>query len=131
MPQPTMPTFIMLLRSDLFRQVRDQTLSASVELRRAMAFLLPPSPAADERMILAAFVDVLAVFDERVADGLLGVGGARAELRQAIDHILHQMETVHLVQHDHIERRRGRAFLLVAAHMKVLVVSCGDRSADG
>src|SRR5213593_3794318 len=64
---------------------------------RGAAFLTP-SPSEDERVVLASFVDVLAVFEEGVVDGLLGVGGARTELGQAVNHVLHQMEAIHLVQ---------------------------------
>src|SRR6185503_13966091 len=85
--------------------------------------LLTPFPAEDEWMILATFIDVMAMLDERVADGLFGVSGARTELRKAVNHVLHEMEAIHFVQHNHVKRRRGGAFLLVAAHVKVLVVS--------
>ena len=71
---------------------------------------------------LPALVDVVPMFDERVADGLLRVGGARTELRQAVNHVLDEMEAVHLVQYNHVERRRRGAFLLVTADVEVLVV---------
>ena len=73
-------------------------------------------------MVFAAFVDVLTMIDERITDRLLGISGPRTKLRQAINHILHQVETVHLVEHDHIERRGGRAFFFVAADVEILVV---------
>jgi len=79
--------------------------------------LLAPFPSEHERMVLSAFVDVVAMLDEDVANGLLGIGGARAELRQAIDHVRHQMKAVHLIQHNHVKRRRGRSFFFVAAHV--------------
>ena len=66
--------------------------------------------------------DVLLVLDELVADGLLGVGGLGAELRHAIDHVGDEVKAVQIVHHDHVERRGGRAFFLVAAHVQVLVV---------
>src|ERR1043166_1264077 len=55
--------------------------------RSRRSFLAPP-PTEDEGMILAALVDVLAMVNESVADGLLGIRGARTELRQPVDHIL-------------------------------------------
>ena len=48
---------------------------------------------------------------------------------QPIDDVLHEMEAIHLVQYDHVERRGGSAFLLVAAHMNVLVVRAAIREA--
>ena len=44
--------------------------------------------------------------------------------RHAVDHVHHEVEAVEVVQHDHVERRRGRALLLVAAHVEVGVVAC-------
>ena len=45
-----------------------------------------------------------------------------AQRRHAVDHVDRQMEAVELVQHRHVERRRGRAFFLVAAHVHVVVI---------
>ena len=59
--------------------------------------------------------------DEFIADVLLG--------KDAIDHVAHQMEAVEIVQHGHVERRRGRAFFLIAAHMEVVVVGAAVRQA--
>jgi hypothetical protein len=66
--------------------------------------------------------NVLLVLDEFVSNELLGVGGARSQLRQAIDHVAKQVKAVHVIDHYHIEWRRGGAFYLVAAHVQVLVV---------
>ena len=68
-------------------------------------------------MVLAAFVDVVAMLDEGVVDGLLGIGRAGAELRQAINHVQHQVKAVHLIQYNHVKRCRGRSFFFVAAHV--------------
>ena len=57
-----------------------------------------------------------------VADGLLGVGGARAQLRHAVDDVGDQMKAVEVVQDDHVERRGGRAFFLVAAHVQIVMI---------
>jgi hypothetical protein len=38
-------------------------------------------------------------------------------LRDEIHHGLHQVETVQMVEHGHVEGRSGRAFFLVAAHV--------------
>ena len=72
-------------------------------------------------MIFTALVDVVTMLDERILDRLLCVGGARTELRQAVDHVLNEMEAVHLVQDNHVKWRRGRSFFFVAAHVEVSV----------
>src|SRR5262245_10289362 len=64
--------------------------------------LLAPAPAGDLRHVLAVLLDVLLVLDELVADGLLGPGGAAAEPRHAIDHVLHQVEAIEVVEHAHV-----------------------------
>ena len=45
-----------------------------------------------------------------------------AEAGHPVDHVHDQVEAVDVVEHDHVERRRGRALLLVAAHVQVVVV---------
>src|SRR5262249_6968916 len=71
--------------------------------------------------------DELLVVDELVADRLFGVSGACPKLRNAVDHVAYQVEAIEIVQHAHVERRRGRALFLVAAHVDVVVA----RSAVG
>ena len=61
------------------------------------------------------------MIDQLVADLLLGVGGALAELRHAVDDVADQMEAVEVVDHAHVERRGRRSLFLVAAHMNVVV----------
>ncbi len=46
----------------------------------------------------------------------------RAEPGDAVDHVHDQVEAVEVVEHDHVERRRRRALLLVAADVDVRVV---------
>ena len=67
------------------------------------------------------------VLDELVANGLFGVGSARAKGRHAINDVGDEMKTVQVVHHHHVERRRGRAFFLEAAHMEILVVGAPIR----
>ena len=45
-----------------------------------------------------------------------------AEARHPVDDVHHEVEPVEVVEHDHVERRRGRALLLVAADVEVGVV---------
>ena len=60
---------------------------------------------------------------EPLVDHLLAqLRGVRAEPRDAVDHVHHEVEAVEVVEHHHVERRRRRALLLVAAHVDVVVV---------
>ena len=60
---------------------------------------------------------------QALVDHLLAQAGrALAEPGHAVDHVHDQVEAVQVVEHDHVERRRGRALLLVAAHVEVAVV---------
>ena len=67
-------------------------------------------------------VNVLLVLDELVAHGLFGIGCHRTQLVDAIDDVGDQIESIDVVQDGHVEGRRRRTFLLVAAHMQVLVI---------
>src|SRR5262249_2723931 len=82
---------------------------------------LPPPPAGDLGHIVAVSADVLLVVDKFVADRLLGVSGARPKLRHAVDGGAYEVEAIEIVQHAHIERRRGGALFFVAAHVDVRV----------
>ena len=55
-------------------------------------------------------------------DGKSGVSGAGREPGHLIDHIHDEMESVQVVQHRHVERRRGRALFVVSADMDVRMV---------
>ena len=52
---------------------------------------------------------------------LLQVGALGAQLRHAVDHVLHEVEAIQLVLHPHVEGRRDGALFLVAADVKVAV----------
>ena len=80
-----------------------------------------PLPVPDFRHVLAVLVDVLLVLDELVLHHLLQVGPLGAQLRQAIDHVLHQVEPVQVVLHPHVKGRRDRALFLVAPDVQVAV----------
>src|SRR5205823_9775039 len=81
-----------------------------------------PGPARDLGRVLAVVARVLpaaqAVVDHLLAD----VGGLRTERRDPVDDVDHEVIAVEVVEHDHVERSRCRALLLVAAHMKVVVI---------
>ena len=51
------------------------------------------------------------------------MGGALGEAGDAVDDVDDEVEAVEVVEHDHVERRRRRALLLVAAHVQVRVVA--------
>ena len=83
---------------------------------------LTPFPAEDKGMVLTAVGDVAAMFHEHVADTLFGVGGTRSQLREAVNDILNEVETVHLVQHNHVEGRGGGALLFITANVNIPVI---------
>src|SRR5215469_8407047 len=81
--------------------------------------LLSPLPARDLGHVITVAGDVLLVSHELVAHGLLGIGGPRPELGDAVDHVLHQVEPVEIVQDAHVEGRGRGALFLVATHVHV------------
>ena len=60
---------------------------------------------------------------------LLDVGHLDGQTRHAVDDIIDQVEPVEVVEDDHVERRRGRAFLLVAADVNIVVIGAPVREA--
>jgi len=72
--------------------------------------------------VVAELGNVLLVLEEPIADRLFEIRGSGAQLGQAIDDILNQVKPIDLVQHHHVEWRRGRALFLVATHVQVAVV---------
>src|SRR5262245_50008068 len=85
-------------------------------------FGLVPPPTADFGCVLAVCVDIFLVVDQRVADRLFGIGRSRPQLRNAVNHITHQMEAVEIVTHTHVEGGGGCPLFLVPAHMQILMV---------
>ena len=53
---------------------------------------------------------------------MFDLGATHPRLWEPIDGVNRQVETIHVVEHGHVERRRDRALLLVAANVKILVV---------
>ena len=84
--------------------------------------LVGPFPVADFRKVVSMFANVLLVLDELVAQELLEMPVDGLQPRHAVDHVARQMKAVEIVQHGHIERRGGRAFFFVSAHVKIVVV---------
>ncbi len=79
---------------------------------------------------LAMLVDVMLVLDELVLHHLLQIGPLGAQVRQAIDHVLHEVESVQVVLHPHVEGRRDGAFFLVAADVQVAVGAAVGQPVD-
>src|SRR5690348_672017 len=63
-------------------------------------------PAAGIGHVLAVLANILAVLDQAVEAMLLDGGRGRRKSRHAVDDFDRQMETVKLVEHDHVERCR-------------------------
>ena len=76
----------------------------------------------DFRPVLAVLVDVLLVLDEPVLNHPLQRGVVCTQLRQAMNHILHQVVSVQIVQNCHIEVRCDGAIFLIAVNMYVFPV---------
>ncbi len=53
---------------------------------------------------------------------LFGIGRVITQFGHPVDHVRDQMEAVHIVAHDHVERRRRSAFFFVAAHVQIVMI---------
>src|SRR6188508_1821936 len=87
-----------------------------------------PGPAADLRVILAVLARPCAGAEASVGE-LLPDAAAPGNPRQPVERVHGEVEAIEVVQHDHVERRRRRPLLLVAAHVDVLVVRVPVREA--
>src|SRR2546421_11070903 len=76
-----------------------------------------PGPVPHVRLILTMVPCVLAVAQPLVHHPLPHMPGAGAKPRNAVDDIHHQVEAIQIVQHHHVERRRGGSLFLVATHV--------------
>ena len=81
-----------------------------------------PGPAADLRVVLAVLARIRARLQSPLDELLAKPGGLGSEPRHPVDDVDGEVEAVEIVEHDHVERRRGRSFLLVAADVQVPVV---------
>src|SRR5512132_4586690 len=80
-----------------------------------------PFPVCDLGHIVTVAANELLVLDELVTNRLLGVCGSRSELRDAVNHVTHQVEPIEFVQHTHVERRARRTLFFIAAYVKIPV----------
>ena len=62
------------------------------------------------------------VIEESVADELFHVSGASDKAWDAVDDVADEMETIEIVQHDHVEGSSRRSFFFVAANVEVFVI---------
>src|ERR1700693_5632182 len=67
-------------------------------------------------------VDVQLMLDELVAQPLLLVTRNTVKAGDTVDHIARQMEPVQVVQYGHVEGSGCSSFLLVSAHVQIIVV---------
>src|SRR5512143_2711275 len=76
-----------------------------------------PAPFPNIRRVVAYLARVGTVAQALVEHLLAQLGGLLAEAGHPVDHVVDQPEAVEVVEHDHVEGRRGRSLLLVAADM--------------
>src|SRR6185437_8684601 len=109
---PSSPT------TDSFRLVEPALTTRTAPTRRSGG----PGPLADLRRVLAVLAAVRTRLEPPVDHLLAHVVGLAREPREPVDRVDDEVEAVEVVEHDHVERRRRRALLLVAAHVEVRVV---------
>src|SRR5258708_20317788 len=68
------------------------------------------------------FIDVTLVFEEFLAQTLLGVRVRVLEARNTVDGVGGEMKAVEFVENRHVERSGDGAFFLVAVNVKISVV---------
>src|SRR5437667_3738487 len=89
---------------------------------RGSPTLVRPGPVPHVRVVLAVLSRPRAEAKSPVLHLLTQPSARVDEPRNTVDHVDHEVEAVEVVEHDHVERRRGRALLLVAAHVQVAMV---------
>jgi len=80
-----------------------------------------PGPVGHLGEVLALLAGVGAGLDALVHHELADVAGRGGQAGNPVDDVHDQVVAVQVVQHDHVERRGGSAFLLVAADVEVVV----------
>src|ERR1035437_4848277 len=135
--EPTKPTPTMAIRVGRFASgssassdgsdarsvatARAAVLSVMFLFWRRRQALVGPCPLTDLGRVLALGPRVRPGLGALVLHQLSHVAGPRRQPRDAIDGVDHQVVAVQVVEHDHVERGRGRSFLLVAANVDVVV----------
>src|ERR1700722_12704193 len=86
-----------------------------------LRFAWTPFPVTNLRQVLAVPVDVLLVLNQFILHLLFEVRPLGAQVRQAIDHVLNQVEPVQVVLYSDVKGRGDGALFLVAADVEVAV----------
>lgn len=81
-----------------------------------------PCPVPDFWHILAMFTDIGEMLLQLAAQAFDHMTGPFLQARHALDRLDGEVVAVELVQHCHVEGRRGRAFLNETSNMDVLMV---------
>ena len=93
-----------------------------------LVFLLGgPLPVLDFRHVITMRGDVGFMIDFFIADGLLGISRKIAKLGDAINDISHEMEPVKIIEDDHVKRRGGFTFFLIAPHVEIFMIGATIR----
>ncbi len=82
----------------------------------------PATPVANVWSVVSRLASVGAVAQPLVGHPLAQVRGTLGEPRHPVDDVHDQVEAVEVVEHHHVERRRGGSFFLVAPDMHVGMV---------
>src|SRR5262249_5406558 len=103
--------------SDNFRLVEP-----ALTVRTVINDSVRPDPLAHRRLVVAVPAGPDGAAQPLLVHVLTQARRLRREAGHPVDDVDHEMEAVEVVEHDHVERRRRRALLLVAAHVEVVVV---------
>ncbi len=85
------------------------------------SFDVAPFPISNLRQVFAVLVDVFLVLDELVPHHLFQVGTLGTQVRQAINHVFHQVEPIQVVLHSHVKGCRDGALFLIAPDVEIAV----------
>ena len=73
-------------------------------IRRGIHLIGFPFPVTNFRHVLTVFIDKVLVLNQLVLHYLLEVSALRTKVRQAIHHVLDQMETIEVILNSHIPK---------------------------
>src|SRR4051812_16777632 len=93
-----------------------------VSVRPTFIATVLPDPVAHFRHVFAPLDDVQLVVRQLTAHQLPQVGGPIAQLRNTVYRLHNQVEPIQIIAHDHVERRRRRTLLLIAAHVNIVMI---------
>ena len=85
----------------------------------ATARLIGPNPVANLGRILPMRSGVSTMLDTEITQGLSKAGVPGSQPRDAVDHIHDEMESIEVVQHDHVKWGGSRSLFLVTPNVKI------------